>query len=169
MNENLNVFLLDIGSAIGEAVGEIAETMLFVPIEAGAVSLGPCSVTMAHGAWIALDGGVMARFHLIATDTSALRLSCALLGDSRETWDDELGDAFGEVANMIAGGMVTRFENHSHGSVGMTPPTRVTIGEPFPEIRSEVVIVHQEFTLEGEPFAAEMVFPLDFALTKVSP
>lgn len=166
MDEKLNEFLLEIGSTIGEAVREIAETMLFVPIGAEEASLGPCGVEMAHGAWIALDGGIVARFHLIATEASALRLAGALLGDPREAWDDELGDAFGEVANMIAGGMVTRFEDRSHGSVGMTPPTRVTPGEPFPEHDTAVVVVHQAFTLEGDPFAAEMLFPLDFALTK---
>ncbi|MBF0342122.1 MAG: chemotaxis protein CheX [Magnetococcales bacterium] len=160
--------MLEIGATIGEAVQEIAENMLLVAIEADEVTIGACEMPMEQGVWIELDGGIQAHFRLIATDDSALRLACALLGEEREAFDEELGDAFGEVVNMMAGGMVTRFEDREHGSVSMTPPLRVVIGDTFPEPSPEVICVHQGFHLDGTFFCAEVVFPLEFAQWKAA-
>ncbi|MBF0429084.1 MAG: chemotaxis protein CheX [Magnetococcales bacterium] len=163
MDEAINKFLATIGTTIGEAVTEIAETMLFVEIEAGSVDTQPCDVKREYCVWIDFDGEIQGCFTLIAIERSALKLSSALLGEDRLEMDAEMSDAFGEVANMVAGGLKTRVEEQ-YGPASMTPPT---LGQKEEESQ-EVVRVHQAFSLDGVPFCAEVTFTKEFILRKIA-
>ncbi|MBF0182462.1 MAG: chemotaxis protein CheX [Magnetococcales bacterium] len=153
MDATVKKCLHELGQTITEALQEIAETMLFVEIEPGPISTERCDIPPEHCAVIDFGDGIQGCFVLVASERAALKLAGALMGEERGEMDPEMGDSFGEVANMIAGGLVSRVEG-KYGSVSMTPPERVEGHHPL-EAEQEWRRIHLGFALDGVPFCAE--------------
>lgn len=154
MDDHAKTFLEEMGTVIGEAVQEIAETMLFVEIDPATLRLDGCGVAQDYCAVIDFSEGIDGCFCLVAPERAALKLASGLLGEERLEMDPEMLDSFGEVANMVAGGLVSRVEGR-YGSVRMTPPELVQGGaHPF-AAEGGVFTVHHGFELDGVGFCAE--------------
>ncbi|MBF0294072.1 MAG: chemotaxis protein CheX [Magnetococcales bacterium] len=166
MDATVKKFLHEMGATIGEALQEIAETMLFVEIEAGPLSTEACDVPPEHCAIIDFGDGIQGCFLLVASERAAIKLAGALLGEERGEMDADMGDSFGEVANMIAGGLVSRVESR-YGSVSMTPPERVEGRHPMAG-EMEWWRIHHGFALDGVPFCTEFFIARECLLNKVS-
>lgn len=167
MEENLKTFVLDFGLMIRETVQEIAETMLFVEIEPGSVVTDQCDVSMDYCAIIDFGDGINGSFCLVATLRSAIKLASALLGEERLEMDEEMRDSFGEVANMIAGGLVTRVEGR-FGGVSMTPPELLEGAEHPLAHEQEWFRLHYGFELDGVKFCAEVFLSNQFIEQKIT-
>ncbi|MBF0108152.1 MAG: chemotaxis protein CheX [Magnetococcales bacterium] len=107
--------------ALSDAVTEIAQTMLFTDIGIGPFEVQGNLQTADFSAIVGYGGGLNGSLRLGGSLNASLRLAGALLGETRESWDQELEDAFGEMANMIAGGVQTRIEGLV-GTITLTPP-----------------------------------------------
>ncbi len=155
MNDSVNTHIHYIGTTLGEAVQEIAETMLFVEIEAGLITTDQCDIELDYCAIIDFGGSFQGCFCLVATSRAAIKLASALLGEERLEMDEEMADSFGEVANMVAGGFVSRVESR-YGAVSMTPPDLIQSGDHPLANEKEWLRVHHGFELDGLPFCAEI-------------
>jgi len=105
-----------------------------------------------HGAF---DGGM----HLAAPEYVACKLSGAFAGIELESMNPEASDAFGELANLVAGGVQTRLmESHGFGEITLTPPTVSTNGEVNGIYREDLLSVQQYFKFAGGLMFAECFF-----------
>lgn len=143
--------------SVREAIQEIASNMLMVKITPGEAEDYHFADPIDFVATIALGEGLRGGLCLAAPEKGALKLSASLLMESRQEMDDEMIDGFGELANMIAGGLQLRMEP-TIGPVSIAPPI-CTYGidvETSFDYRFECV--SQYFAIEGFYFVVEIYF-----------
>ncbi|MBF0147161.1 MAG: chemotaxis protein CheX [Magnetococcales bacterium] len=146
-------------AALSEAVIEIAQTMLFIEIAVGPSRVQGELQNADVSAVVGYGGGLNGGLRLGGSLEVALRLAGALVGEPRIAWDQELEDAFGEMANMIAGGVQSRVEA-TLGPITLTPPMviqgknhQITGQQPSSRLC-------QDFEIDGVVFFCEIYFTL---------
>ncbi|MEO5348066.1 MAG: chemotaxis protein CheX [Magnetococcus sp. YQC-3] len=107
---------------------------------------------------INFSGGIHGGIHL----ASPLHLSLLLAGDfaGGERYDTifgEAGDGFGELANMIAGGVQTRLSNR-FGAINLTPPTIISGTSYRMQYKSNFASIKQYFKSGEGPFYVEFFY-----------
>ncbi|HIJ85248.1 MAG: putative chemotaxis protein CheX [Magnetococcales bacterium] len=155
---------LRLAGLIVESVAEIFSAYLFLDASPGPVKVSPVGEVYSppktevlamvgyHGAF---DGGM----HLAAPEYVACKLSGAFAGIELESMNPEASDAFGELANLVAGGVQTRLmESHGFGEITLTPPTVSTNGEVNGIYREDLLSVQQYFKFAGGLMFAECFF-----------
>lgn len=147
-----------------EAVQEIAETMMFVEVATCEAQLSHFSLPVDFIATIAFGEGLHGGLCLAAPEKTAIRLSAALLAEDRQEMDAELYDAFGELSNMIAGGVQVRVEALL-GTISMAPPVIMAGTNLKTFYDTSFTCVSQCFSLDGLSFVTEVFFLKD-ALTE---
>ncbi|MEO5365398.1 MAG: chemotaxis protein CheX [Magnetococcus sp. WYHC-3] len=110
------------GDLLNSAVREVADTLPGVVLQAEGARAVPSDGTADLSALVGMSGGVRGCLRLAGERAAILRLAAALLGETRDRWDDELEDAFAELANLVAGGLQGRLEP-SLGAIRLTPPS----------------------------------------------
>ncbi|ABK44277.1 inhibitor of MCP methylation-like protein [Magnetococcus marinus MC-1] len=148
--------------AVKEAVHEIVETMLFMEVESGPGGVGRAKQAENICAVVGYNQGLEGSVRLSAPTAGALKVAGALLGEERDSMDAEMQDGFGEMANMVAGGIQSRLEADL-GAIGMTPPMVVRGNNYEVDGATGFEVVHQLFTLEGELFFCEIYFDVGMA------
>jgi chemotaxis protein CheX len=162
-----NVLKKMILSSTQEAVMEIVETMLFIPVTAGHGVAKPSGV--AHVAapaeasvMLGFNGGLNGGARLACSVNVARALASALAGETFRIMNDDAKDAFAEIGNMVAGGIQTRLTDRMRmGEVNMTPPTVIIGGDYEVDFKSSLESVRQFFRLEDEPFYIEIFYMLE--------
>ncbi|MBF0108277.1 MAG: chemotaxis protein CheX [Magnetococcales bacterium] len=157
-------FQMELAGLIVESVQEIFSAYLFIeatpgPVKTsvpGEIYIPPKTEVLAmvsyHGAF---DGGM----HLASPEYVACKLSGAFAGVELETMNAEGCDAFGELANLIAGGVQTRLmEHHGFAEITLTPPTVSTQGQINGIYREDLSSVQQYFKFAGGLMFAECFF-----------
>lgn len=147
-----------------EAIQEIAETMMFVEIVPGESLYCQAELPVDFSAVIGFGQAFRGSLRLAAPTKTALKLASALLMEEREEMDSEMSDAFGELANMLAGGLQTRVEGDL-GPISMSPPILISGKNHRSFSDHSFFCVSQTFELEGLAFIAE-VFYLEESLQK---
>ncbi len=109
---------------------------------------------------INFSGGIHGGIHLAAPLYSALEMASAFSGEKYQTIDGEAGDGFGELANMIAGGVQTRLGNQ-YGNINLTPPTLISGTDYKMQYKRNFDSVKQYFKGETGPFFVEFFFHID--------
>ncbi|MBF0147613.1 MAG: chemotaxis protein CheX [Magnetococcales bacterium] len=155
---------LQLAGLIVESVQEIFSAYLFIDAVPGPVKISalgevyipPKTEVLAmvsyHGAF---DGGM----HLASPEYVACKLSGVFAGVELETLNAEACDAFGELANLIAGGVQTRLmEHHGLGEITLTPPTVSVNGQVNGIYREDLLSVQQYFKFAGGLMFAECFF-----------
>lgn len=140
-----------------EAVQEIAETMLFVAVMPGESQKKHFSTPVDFIATISFGQGLRGGLCLAASEKAALKLAASLLGEKRQEMDVEMNDAFGELANMVAGGVQMRVEALL-GTVSITPPIVASGKNLRTFYGSTFSCVSQYFELEGLSFVTEIFY-----------
>lgn len=74
---------------------------------------------------INFSGGIHGGIHLAAPMHAAMSLTNRFAGEEYDNILGEAGDGFGELGNMIAGGVQTRL-GERYGNINLTPPTIIT-------------------------------------------
>jgi chemotaxis protein CheX len=86
------------------AVSRVFRTMIDVPIDVGAPRLKTSKEPdQGISAVIGLSGSVTGCLVINLSVASALELASGFIGEERDRVDDDVADAIGEIANMIAG------------------------------------------------------------------
>ncbi len=136
------------GGYAKETVLEVLETMVGIAgVEATEPTLsdGPPPETELTGL-IGLAGGLKGAVAIQGPSALGREIAAQMLcvDDPSELEDDDVRDAFGEVANMVAGGIKTRLEGDGH-SFGIAVPVVVlapeSIGVQY-RLVSEMVTVN---------------------------
>ena len=153
-----------LSATIVESVQDVFQAFLFLD-----ASPGPCKIA-AEGkpysspksevtAVIEYGEGLEGGVHLSSPLYVACQLAGALAGMELETLDDEGRDAFGELANMVAGGIQTRLmEDSGFADISLTPPIVVTGDQTAMEYLPDFQSVKQYFKFAGGLFFVECFF-----------
>lgn len=146
--------------ALREAVQEIAETMLFTEVACGSWRQGGSPLAVAYSAVLGYSGNLRGSFALSAGEAGAMVLASALLGEERSQMDDEMEDAFCEMANMMAGGMQSRMESLL-GPVKLSTP--MVIQGAGHKVRSEkhYACISQDFSIAAQPFCVHIFYDIE--------
>lgn len=106
---------------------------------------------------INFSGGIHGGIHLAAPLHAAIELASSFSGESYDTIFGEAGDGFGELANIIAGGVQTRLGT-GFGNINLTPPTLITGTDYKMQYKSNFDSVKQYFKCEAGLFFVEFFF-----------
>ncbi|MBF0128089.1 MAG: chemotaxis protein CheX [Magnetococcales bacterium] len=155
----------DFAGAMKDAVHEVFSAYLVMEIEDGptvakreddAYRPPSSEVTVV----INFSGGIHGGIHLAAPLHAALEMAASFSGEHYDTIVGEAGDGFGELANMVAGGVQTRLGNR-FGNINLTPPTLITGTDYKMQYKSNFDSVKQYFKCEAGPFFVEFFFFID--------
>lgn len=124
---------VDLAVVIREAINEtvMAFFVTDIGIEAGPSVIKPenhpyqppqADVTAIVGFSGSMEGGV----HLSAPEHTAIALAAAFAGETPIGFDELARDAFGELANIVAGAVKGRLTGEHDAQINLTPPQIVT-------------------------------------------
>ncbi len=148
-----------INAAAHEAVQEIASTMLFVPINPAAASADGTSIEVDVSAIVGLSGGLKGGSRLSSPVESVKALAGALMGEVVDELNADSEDAFGELANMIAGGIQTRLASEL-GEINLSPPFVIVGKNHKARGDSSDQISKTRFDIDGKPFFVEVFYSM---------
>lgn len=110
---------------------------------------------------INFSGGLHGGVHLASPLHSALNMSAAFSGDElEEDVFGEAGDGYGELGNMIAGGIQTKLSDR-FGNINLTPPTIIAGNDYRMKYKSNFNNVKQYFRSDAGPFYVEFFFYIE--------
>lgn len=150
--------MINVGQAIIDGTTEVFSTMLMVELEVGEIIDGkggkiPANITSMIGLGKDIRG--MLAVHCPAA--VAKDITGMFLGMEVKEIDEDVKDAIGEVANMVAGNLKTSFGEHGK-AIELAIPTTV-IGESFCTsgmFGAHRVVVH--FLMNKKMFMVELKY-----------
>lgn len=152
----------DVAEAIRNAVHEIAIAMLDLAVEDGECRIhgfgqvkSPAAGEVA--AVVELHGGMEGGIRLCASAATATALAGNLAGETFAAFAGEAPDAFGEICNMIAGGIQSGLAEVA-GEINLTPPRVVGPGGSSPLGMGDFDRVQQQFHAQCGAFVVEAFY-----------
>ncbi len=106
---------------------------------------------------INFSGGIHGGVHLASPLHSALQLTSAFSGETYDSIFGEAGDGYGELGNMIAGGLQTEL-SAKYGNINLTPPTIISGTDYMMQYKANFDSVKQYFKSDAGPFYVEFFF-----------
>ncbi len=98
----------DVAERMSETTRELFASMMGLRAEEGPlIDLGDTAAETEIVAFVGLSGSSAGMLGVYSSSTLARHIAGALLGEERPEVDAEVRDAFGEVANIIAGNVAT--------------------------------------------------------------
>ena len=154
--------MLDVADRMSETTRELFASMIGLrAVEGPLIDLPHTAAGMEIVAFVGLSGTSAGMLGVYASGALARQIAGGLLGEEPAELDDEVRDAFGEVANIIAGNVAIAL-----GDVGQTiqlslPSVIVgkflvtTIVNTVPPRRAK------KFSVDGEDFYVELALRTD--------
>ncbi|HIJ83400.1 MAG: putative chemotaxis protein CheX [Magnetococcales bacterium] len=109
---------------------------------------------------INFSGGLQGGVHLASPRHTAMQLCHVFAGEEFQELFGEAGDAFGELNNVIAGGLQTRL-SEQFGNINLTPPTLIAGTDYKMQYKTNFHSIKQYFKCEHGPFFVEFFFHLE--------
>lgn len=160
----MNEMQTRLAGLIVESVQEIFSAYLFLEVVSGPAKAKPVEDPYSPPdaevlAIVGYKGGLNGGMHLASPEHVACQLSGAFAGVELDSMDGEGIDAFGELANLVAGGVQTRLmEGHGFGEITLTPPLVSVKGETHANYRDDLQSVQQYFKFAGGLLFAECFY-----------
>nr|CRH05874.1 Conserved putative protein of unknown function [Candidatus Magnetococcus massalia] len=156
------MFSEDVSAAIVESVHEIYLAFLSLEVKPGPVITKPDTEPYQPPeseatALVGLSGGLKGGVHLSCPMHVALALAGSFAMEEYETLEGEGADGFGEICNMVAGGMQSRLAD-KFGEINLTPPTVITGTNYAMQYSTKLASMKQYFMIEHGPFFVECFF-----------
>jgi chemotaxis protein CheX len=152
--------MIDVGQAIIDGTTEVFSTMLMVELEIVEIIEGRGGDIAANiTSMIGLGKDIRGMLAVHCPGVVAKDITGTFLGMEVEDLDEDVKDAIGEIANMIAGNLKVSFAADNK-DIELAIPTTV-IGESFRTsgmFGAQRVVVH--FLMNGEIFMIELKFML---------
>jgi chemotaxis protein CheX len=149
---------MDVGQAIIDGTEEIFSTMLMVELEVGEPiegSGGEIESNLTSMLGLGKDITGMLAVHCPAT--VAKDITGTFLGLDVDELDDDVKDAIGEIANMVAGNLKIFFQEHDK-NIELAIPTTV-VGKSFRTAgMSRAKRIAVPFTMNGATFLVELKY-----------
>lgn len=149
---------MDIAEKIIDSTIEIFETMIFMEISTeGCMAEGKESIFSYFSAMIGLSGDLMAMVTIHCSAYIAMDIAGAMLDTEFDEIDADVKDALSEVANMVAGGLKSRFLDEGVETFLAIPTT--IMGKSYsissPKKSNRVIV---PFDLVQGPFYVEIKY-----------
>lgn len=151
---------LDLGKEIIAATQEVFSAMLMIDVTGEDISGSDRSIIQSNmTSMIGLGGGVRGMLAIHCPAEVAKGITGAFLGMDVEELDDDVKDAIGEIANMVAGNLKIAYASGGV-NVELAIPTSV-IGKSFRLSGMAGAIRHYvAFQLDSGPFWVELTYVL---------
>ena len=149
--------LQSLANATKISVEEIASSMLFKEIKVGTPSQEASSMSVDISALIGMGGGLQGSLRLAAPEKTALVLLETLSGEKFSAINTDVKDGFGEMANMIAGGIQLRIQEFL-GKIRISPPLMIVGKGHRTRLDRRSTLVIQELSIDGCSFFLEIQF-----------
>lgn len=121
---------MDTGQDIIDATTDVFSTMLAIDLAAGKPVTGlEGEVASNITAMLGLGGEIRGMLAVHCPATVAMAITSGFLGMDVDSLDDDVKDAIGEIANMVAGNLKTAFAGHGI-KLELAIPTSI-IGESY--------------------------------------
>lgn len=148
----------DVGADIIAATTDVFTTMLMVEIQAGDVIQGQGGEVVSNiTSMLGLGGDIRGMLAVHCPEGVAKGITSGFLGMDVEELDDDVKDAIGEIANMVAGNLKVAFSEHDV-NIELAIPTSV-IGKSYRTsgmLGAERVAV--PFIFNSETFLVELKY-----------
>lgn len=140
---------MDIANYIIDSTQEVFETMIFLEVSTdGCMTEGQEAIFSHFSAVIGLSGDLMAMISIHCDAYIAMEIAGAMLEMEFDEVDDDVKDAMGEVANMLAGGIKSRLLDDNLDVTLAIPTTIVGKGYNISSPkRSNRIVVPFEMTM----------------------
>lgn len=147
-----------IGREIALGARDVFSTMLMVDLESEAAVMNQRLPLQSNlSAMIGLGGGIRGVLAVHCPAAVAMAITSAFLGMEVQRLDEDVKDAIGEIANMVAGNLKVSFAGEGI-DIELAIPTSV-VGESFSvcgAARAQRVIV--PLRMSGDPFWIELMY-----------
>jgi chemotaxis protein CheX len=152
---------LNIGLEIIEATREVFSTMIMMDVEADEPMYGKGEKMSSNiSSMLGLGGGIRGMLAVHCPGDVATGITSGFLGMDVEEIDEDVKDALGEVANMVAGNLKIYFANQDI-DISLAIPTSV-IGKSYRTTgiagATRTVV---PFTIESGRFWVELLFVIN--------
>ncbi len=151
----------DIGSEILKGAQDVFSTMLMVELESEKPILNKRGEIESNlTSMIGLGGGIRGVLAVHCPATVAKTITSGFLGMEVEELDDDVKDAIGEIANMVAGNLKVAYATIAV-SIELAIPTSI-VGESFSvcgSANAQRIIV--PLKMAGERFWIELMYVLN--------
>ncbi|MEO5340240.1 MAG: chemotaxis protein CheX [Magnetococcus sp. MYC-9] len=152
----------EIASLIKDSVQDVFRTFLSVDVTPGPmVTKRDADIYRPPATEVTVvinfSGGIHGGVHLASPLQLALASATAFAGETYETIIGEAGDGFGELGNMIAGGLQTRLANR-FGDIHLTPPTIISGSDYHMQYKTDFDSIKQYFKCSMGSFYVEFFF-----------
>ena len=149
---------MEVGKAIIDGTHEVFSTMLMVELEAGEVVEGPGGEIESNlTSMLGLGKDIKGMLAVHCPASVAKDITGTFLGMEVEELNEDVKDAVGEIANMIAGSLKIFFEEHDV-AIELAIPTTV-VGKSFRTAgMSGATRVAVPFTMNGATFLIELKY-----------
>lgn len=151
---------LDIGKEIIQGVKDVFSTMLMVEVSSDEIVMdGTCEIQSNLTGMIGLGGGLCGLLAVHCPGQAAMAITGTMLGMDVDELDEDVEDAIGEIANMIAGNVKASCAGVGV-NVELAIPTSI-LGDSFQVSgRGESMRVVVPFTMADDRFWVEMQYVL---------
>jgi chemotaxis protein CheX len=147
-----------IGREIALGAQDVFSTMLMVELESEAAVINQRLPLQSNlSAMIGLGGGIRGVLAVHCPAAVAKAITSAFLGMEVDELDEDVKDAIGEIANMVAGNLKVSFAREGV-DIELAIPTSV-VGESFNvcgAARAQRVVV--PLRMSGDPFWIELMY-----------
>lgn len=149
---------MDVGQAIIEGTKEVFSTMLMVELETGNPIEGKGGdVDSNLTSMLGLGKDIKGMLAVHCPAAVAKDITGTFLGMEVEELDDDVKDAIGEIANMVAGNLKIFFQEHGK-NIELAIPTTV-VGKSFKTTgMSKATRVAVPFSMNGTTFLIELKY-----------
>lgn len=152
---------MDIGNLIIKSTQEVFSTMVMLEVQPGAVVEGKGESLVSNvTAMIGLAGDLRGMLAVLCPEAAAKAITGSMLGMEVDELGEDVKDAVGEIANMVAGGLKSGL-NDLGRKIELAIPTAV-IGESF---RMSGMLganrIYIPFTGDACGFAIELKYVLE--------
>lgn len=149
---------MDVGQAIIDGTAEVFTTMLMVELEAGKPIEGPGGEVESNlTSMLGLGKDIKGMLAVHCPASVAKDITGTFLGMEVAELDDDVKDAIGEIANMVAGNLKIFFQEHDM-TIELAIPTTV-VGKSFRTAgMSGAIRIAVPFTMNGATFLIELKY-----------
>jgi chemotaxis protein CheX len=153
--------MFNVGNEIITGIKDVFSTMLMVELESGAVIENErCSLQSNLTSMIGLGGGMRGLLAIHCPASVAQAITGAFLGMEVDELNDDVKDAIGEIANMVAGNLKVSYAKIAI-NLDLAIPTSI-VGESFSVsglAGADRIVV--PLKMAGETFWVELMYVLN--------
>jgi chemotaxis protein CheX len=149
---------MDLGQAIIDGTEEVFTTMLMMELDTGTPIEGPGGDVASNiTSMLGLGKDIKGMLAVHCPEIVAKDITGTFLGIEVEELDEDVKDAIGEIANMVAGSLKTYFQNHDK-NIELAIPITV-VGKSFHTAgMSGATRVAVPFSMNGTVFLVELKY-----------